>query len=189
MQKDSLMSVENVDKGKAGGTAALPRDLPVSAEIRCGGPTERSLNIPPFIVMDILERAHELERNGRSIIHLQIGEPDFPTPECICEAAVEAIRKGRTHYTHSLGIVELRQAICTHYLEKYGVRIDPDQVMVTSGTSPALFMLFSTLLETGDEIILSDPHYPCYPNFARFLGAVPVTVKGKEEEGFQLNPE
>ena len=189
MQKDSSMSAENVDKGKGGRAGALPRDLPALTESRCGGPTERSLNIPPFIVMDILERAHELERNGRSIIHLQIGEPDFPTPECICEAAVEAIRKGHTHYTHSLGILELRQAICAHYLEKYGVLIDPDQVMVTSGTSPALFMLFSTLLEASDEVILSDPHYPCYPNFARFLGAVPVTVKGKEEEGFQLSPE
>jgi len=180
------MSVNDVGKRKGaahtGGLTALSEDL-------CGGPTERSLNIPPFIVMDILERAHELEKSGRSIIHLQIGEPDFPTPECICEAAIEAIRRGHTHYTHSLGIIELRQAICDHYLEKYGVRVEPDQVMVTSGTSPALFMLFSTLLETGDEIILSDPHYPCYPNFARFLGAVPVIVKGKEEEGFQLDPE
>jgi aspartate/methionine/tyrosine aminotransferase len=189
MQKDSLKSVKNVDKGETGRAAAHPQGLPALAESRCAGPTERSLNIPPFIVMDILERAHELERNGRSIIHLQIGEPDFPTPECICEAAIEAIRNGHTHYTHSLGILELREAICNHYLEKYGVRIDPDQVMVTSGTSPALFMLFSTLLEAGDEIILSDPHYPCYPNFARFIGAVPITVKGHEEEGFQLNPE
>jgi len=180
--------VNDVVKGKRRG-AAHSGDLTAPAEGFCGGPTERSLNIPPFIVMDILERAHELEKSGRSIIHLQIGEPDFPTPECICEAAVEAIRRGHTHYTHSLGILELRQAICDHYLEKYGVRIEPDQVMVTSGTSPALFMLFSTLLESGDEIILSDPHYPCYPNFARFIGAVPVIVKGKEEDGFQLDPE
>jgi aspartate/methionine/tyrosine aminotransferase len=139
--------------------------------------------------MDVLERAHELEKAGRDIVHLQIGEPDFPTPDCICEAAVEAIRKGHTHYTHSLGIPELREAICSHYLTKYGVTITPDQVIVTSGTSPALFMLFSALLEPGDEIILSDPHYPCYPNFARFLGAVPVPVKGHEEDGFQLRPE
>lgn len=139
--------------------------------------------------MDILERAHELERSGRDIVHLEIGEPDFPTPSCICEAAIEAIRNGRTHYTHSLGILELREAICRHYLVNYGVDIAPEQVIVTSGTSPALFMLFSTLFEAGDEIILPDPHYPCYPNFARFLGANPVFVKGREEEGFQFRPE
>ena len=151
--------------------------------------TQRSLNIPPFIVMDVLERAHELERCGRHIVHLEIGEPDFETPECIREAAVKAIRDGCTHYTHSLGILALREAICAHYLEKYGVLVEPDRVIVTSGTSPALFMLFSTLLEAGDEIILSDPHYPCYPNFARFLNACPVFVPGREEEGFQLDPE
>ena len=134
--------------------------------------TQRANKIPSFIVMDVLERAHALEREGRQIIHLEVGEPDFPTPACICEAAIEAIRKERTHYTHSLGLIELREAICEHYLEKYGVHINPDQIIVTSGTSPAIFMLFSTLLEHGDEIILSNPHYPCYPNFASFLGAL-----------------
>jgi len=150
--------------------------------------TKRAREIPPFIVMDVLERAHELERQGRDIIHLEIGEPDFPTPECICEAAREAIAKGETHYTHSLGIIELREAICEHYQRKYGVKVDPEQVLITSGTSPALLMIFSTLLEAEDEIIMSDPHYPCYPNFANFLGAKPVFVKVYEEEGFQLRP-
>ena len=148
----------------------------------------RARDIPSFIVMDVLEKAHELEREGRSIVHLEIGEPDFTTPRCICEAAVEAIRRGETHYTHSLGIIELREAVCEHYLDSYGVRIDPDRVLVTSGTSPALFMIFAALLETGDEIIFSDPHYPCYPNFAGFLGARAVLVKGEEEDGFQLRP-
>jgi len=151
--------------------------------------TDRALNIPPFIVMDVLERAHELEREGRHIIHLEIGEPDFPTPECICEAAMKAIRDGQTHYTHSLGLIELREAICRHYLDKYGVNISPDQIIITSGTSPALFMLFSVLLEDGDEIIISDPHYPCYPNFANFLNARPVAINVHEEEGFQFRPE
>ncbi len=68
---------------------------------------DRALNIPPFIVMDVLEKAHELEKEGQSIIHLEIGEPDFPTPECICKAATEAIKEGHTHYTHSLGLIEL----------------------------------------------------------------------------------
>jgi len=148
--------------------------------------TKRAKEIPPFIVMDVLERAHELEREGRDIIHLQIGEPDFPTPKCICDAACEAIGRGETHYTHSLGLIELREAICKYYYGKYSVTIDPDRILVTSGTSPALFMIFSALLEAGDEIIMSDPHYPCYPNFAEFLGAKPVFIKVEEEDAFQL---
>ncbi|RJR27796.1 MAG: pyridoxal phosphate-dependent aminotransferase [Desulfobacteraceae bacterium] len=151
--------------------------------------TTKTQDIPPFIVMDVLEKAHTLEQNGVDIVHLEIGEPDFPTPDCICEAAHEAIRLGHTHYTHSLGILELREAICSHYAEHYKVEVQPDRVIVTSGTSPALFMLFSALLEAEDEIIMSDPHYPCYPNFARFLGAKPVFVDAHEEDGYQLNVE
>lgn len=151
--------------------------------------TERAQQIPPFIVMDVLEKAHEFERQGRNIIHLEIGEPDFATPGCICEAGRAAIQRGETHYTHSLGIIELREAICENYHEKYGVNIDPGQVIVTSGTSPALLMIFSALLESGDEIIISNPHYPCYPNFANFLGAKPNFVNVYEEDGFQLRHE
>ncbi|MBU0733153.1 MAG: pyridoxal phosphate-dependent aminotransferase [Proteobacteria bacterium] len=151
--------------------------------------TRRAKEIPPFIVMDVLERAHELEREGRDIIHLEIGEPDFPTPQCICDAAREAIGRGETHYTHSLGLIGLREAICEYYHGKYNVTIDPDRVLVTSGTSPALFMVFSAILEAGEEIIMSDPHYPCYPNFAEFLGARPVRIRVEEDEGFQLRPD
>jgi aspartate/methionine/tyrosine aminotransferase len=151
--------------------------------------SERAQNIPSFIVMDVLEKAHELEREGHHIIHLEIGEPDFPTPQIICEGAVKAIQDGLTHYTHSLGIIELREAICEHYAEKYGVAFAPDQIVITSGTSPALFMIFSALLEAGDEIIISNPHYPCYPNFAEFLGARPAFVNVYEEDGFQYRPE
>ena len=152
-------------------------------------PAERARDIPSFIVMDVLEKAQELERQGRHIIHMEIGEPDFPTPKCICEGAEKAIRDGHTHYTHSLGLIELREAICGHYLDKYGVKITADQVIVTSGTSPALFMIFSGLLNPGDEIIISDPHYPCYPNFAHFLKAKPVCVNVREDEGFQYRAE
>ena len=148
--------------------------------------TKRGREIPSFIVMDVLERAYELEKQGRSIIHLEIGEPDFKTPRCICDAANEALGKGETHYTHSLGILELREAISEHYNTKYGTSVAPSQIVVTSGTSPALFMVFTSLLEQDDEIIMSDPHYPCYPNFARFIGARPVFVDTFEEDGFQL---
>ncbi len=151
--------------------------------------SKRAQEIPPFIVMEVLERAHELERQGRHIIHLEVGEPDFPTPSCICEAGAKAIEKGETHYTHSLGIIELREAICEHYNKKYGIHIGPVQVVVTLGTSAAMFMVFSALLEPGDEIIISDPHYPCYPNLVKFLGAKPIFVNVYEEDAFQLRPD
>ena len=141
-----------------------------------------------FIVMDVLEKACELECQGIDIIHLEVGEPDFDTPACITEAAIKALEEGFTHYTHSLGILELRQTICDHYHKMYGVNIDPDQVVITSGTSPAIFMTFATLLESNDEVIISDPHYACYPNFIRFVQGNVVTVPVYEEDGFQYRP-
>lgn len=151
--------------------------------------SSRALEIPPFIVMDVLERAKQLERQGLDVVHLEVGEPDFNTPSCIVEAAVEAIRAGKTHYTHSQGLYELREAISEHYLTRYGVEVDPDRVVVTAGTSPALLLAFASLLEPGDEVILSNPHYACYPHFVRFLGGRPVFVEAEEQEGFQLRPE
>ncbi|HOO90430.1 MAG TPA: pyridoxal phosphate-dependent aminotransferase [Syntrophales bacterium] len=151
--------------------------------------TKRASEIPPFIVMDILEKAQEMQRDGKDIIHMEVGEPDFDTPECINEACCKAIRDGKTHYTHSLGLIELREAICEHYYNRYGVNISPDRIIVTSGTSPAMFLLFSALIERGDEIIISDPHYACYPNFISFLEGVPARVNVFEENGFQYTPE
>ena len=147
------------------------------------------MEMPPFYVIEVLERAQELERQGRSIIHLEVGEPDFPTPNCIKKAAEKAIREGKTRYTASLGLLELREAIAEHYLEKYGVSVSPNQIIVTNGSSPALVVIFSVLLEAGDEVILSDPHYACYPNIVRFLGCTPVFVEVNEDEEFRFNPE
>jgi (5-formylfuran-3-yl)methyl phosphate transaminase len=149
----------------------------------------RLKDISSFIVMDVLERAHELERQGIDIIHLEVGEPDFDTPACIKSAICKAMDEGQTHYTHSLGVFELREAICEHYHEKYGVNISPDQVLVCSGTSPAMFIMFAALLEPNDQVIISDPHYACYPNFIKFLDAQPVMVKVFEEDGFQFHSE
>lgn len=149
----------------------------------------RIKDISSFIVMDVLERAQTMAREGISVIHLEVGEPDFETPACIRNAAREAIENGATHYTHSLGDIELRQAICEHYRNRYGVDIVPDQVLVCSGTSPALLLAFSVLLERGDEVIVSDPHYACYPNFIRYLEAVSVTVPVHESDGFQYSPD
>ncbi|MHB9098685.1 MAG: pyridoxal phosphate-dependent aminotransferase [Syntrophales bacterium] len=150
--------------------------------------TTRAVEIPPFIVMDVLEAAQEMERAGEHIIHLEVGEPDFDTPECIKEACLRALRDGKTHYTHSLGLIELRESICNHYHERYGVTVSPDQVLVTSGTSPAMMILFATLLEKAAEVIISDPHYACYPNFIRFFEGSPVSVPVHECDGFQYTP-
>ena len=151
--------------------------------------SKKAQEIPPFIVMDVLEKAQELERMGERVIHLEVGEPDFDTPECINEASYRAICDGKTHYTHSLGLIELREAIVEDYWAKYHVNISPEQVLVASGTSPAMLLLFSSLLEEGDQIILSNPYYPCYPNIIRFVGGSPIFIDVKEEEGFQYLPE
>jgi (5-formylfuran-3-yl)methyl phosphate transaminase len=149
----------------------------------------RLKDISSFIVMDVLERAHELERQGINVIHLEVGEPDFDTPACIKSAICKAMDDGQTHYTHSLGVFELREAICEHYHDQYGVTVSPDQVLVCSGTSPAMFIMFAALLEPNDQVIISDPHYACYPNFIKFLDAQPAMVKVFEEDGFQFRPE
>jgi aspartate/methionine/tyrosine aminotransferase len=151
--------------------------------------TARTRDITSFIVMDVLEKAHEMERDGIDIVHLEIGEPDFDMPQCVKAAACQALDAGYTHYTHSLGLLELREAICEYYQATYNVAVDPGNIIVCSGTSPAIFMLFSALLEAGEEVILSDPHYACYPNFIKFIGGVPVTVPVLEEDGFQYRPE
>ena len=151
--------------------------------------SQRTEEMTSFIVMDVLERACEMECEGKHIVHLEVGEPDFDTPECVKAAACKALTDGFTHYTHSLGLLELREAICEYYHDTYGVRVDPGQVVVTSGSSPAIFMTFAALLEPGDPVILSDPHYACYPNFIKFVGGEPVRVAVFEEDGFQYRPE
>ena len=148
----------------------------------------RAKEMKPFIVMDVMERAEEMERRGQAIIHLEVGEPDFDTPEPIKEACLRAIREGETHYSHSQGLLPLREAICESYREKYGVKISPEQVLVTSGTSPAMLLLFSALLEQDAEVILPNPHYPCYPNIISYVEGKSVFVETEEMEGFRYLP-
>ncbi len=150
----------------------------------------RVRDVKPFLVMDVLERAQAMERRGESVIHLEVGEPDFDAPKAILEAAMDALRRGETHYTHSLGLPQLREAVCAYYARTYGVtNLEPDQVLITSGSSPAFLIALSTLMDCGEEVILSDPHYACYPSFVHFLDGVPKTVPVDEEDGFQLRPE
>jgi (5-formylfuran-3-yl)methyl phosphate transaminase len=149
--------------------------------------SRRSQEITPFLVMDILERAQELERQGIPVIHLEVGQPDWDTPQVVKEAAYAAMQRGETQYTHSMGLLELREAICRHYQERYGVRLTPDRVITTSGTSPAMLLIFAALLDPGDEIILTNPHYACYPNFVRLVDAVSRYVNISADDGFQVH--
>lgn len=153
------------------------------------GCTLRARDVNSFIVMDVLEKAQEMEASGEDIIHLEIGEPDFDTPQPIKETAMKALAEGDTHYTHSLGKLKLREAIASFYGRKYGVELSPEQIIVTSGTSPGLLLVLSVLLERGDEVILSDPHYACYPNFIRYLEGNPVYVPVCGENGFKYCPD
>jgi aspartate/methionine/tyrosine aminotransferase len=148
-------------------------------------PSRRSRDIPPFLVMDVLERAQQLEREGRSVIHMEVGEPDFDSPPAVREAAEKSLADGDTNYTHSLGLLELREEICSHYHARYGVNVDPGRILVTNGTSPALFLVFSSLLEAGDQVLMTDPHYACYPNFVEFLGGEAVFSPVFAESGYQ----
>lgn len=155
----------------------------------CAMIAKRAEEINPFIVMEVLERAHAMEKEGIDIVHLEVGEPDFEVPPSVKESILKALDEGKTHYTHSCGDIALRVAISKHYAKKYSVSVNPDQVVVTSGTSPAMMLVFSSLLEIGDEVIISDPGYACYPNFISFLGGIPASVPVYEENGFQYRPE
>jgi aspartate/methionine/tyrosine aminotransferase len=142
-----------------------------------------------FLAMDILERATELEREGRAIIHLEVGQPDFPTPKPVKEAAARALAANHTRYTHSMGIIELREAISRHYRKRYGVKVEPDCILVTSGTSPALLLTCAALLNPGDRMMLTNPGYACYSNFVDYCSGEPQWVPVNETTGFQYDPD
>jgi (5-formylfuran-3-yl)methyl phosphate transaminase len=153
------------------------------------GVAKRVRDIEPFLAVEVAERAGTLERAGVDIVHLEYGEPDFEAPPVVRDALERALKDGRARYTHSLGIVELREAIAEHYARTYGVSVSPDQVLVTPGTSPAMLLLFGHLLDAGDEVVLSNPYYACYPNFIRYADGVPVEVDVTEADRFQYRPE
>jgi aspartate/methionine/tyrosine aminotransferase len=150
---------------------------------------ERIRSIEPFLAMEVLERAYEMERAGAKVIHLEIGEPDFPAPPEAVEACRAALAAGQTRYTDSRGLPELRAAIAADKTRRTGARVDAEQVLVTSGTSPALLLVCALLLEAGDEVIVPAPHYACYPNFVRFCGGVPVPVPCDAAAGWAIDPD
>ncbi len=142
--------------------------------------------INPFYVMELLEKAKAMEALGEHVVHMEVGEPDFPTPEDVKEQALRAIGDGRTFYTHSLGLPELRRAIADHYLEEAGVTVSPERVVVTNGSSGAFLLLCAALLDQGDLLALSDPGYPCYRNFGLLVGARIRSIPVTPATGFQV---
>jgi aspartate/methionine/tyrosine aminotransferase len=118
---------------------------------------QRMSDIEPFYVMEILARARELEAQGRSIIHMEIGEPDFPTPPLIVDAGIAALQRGDTFYTPALGLSALREAISGFYLERHGVEVAASRIVVTPGSSGALLLAMGVLLNPGDEVLMADP--------------------------------
>jgi aspartate/methionine/tyrosine aminotransferase len=140
--------------------------------------------IGPFYVMEILARARALEAQGRSVIHMEIGEPDFPTPPAVVDAGIRALNNGNTHYTPALGLRELREAIANDYAPE--VQIDASRVVCTPGASGALQLVFATLIGDGDEVIMADPGYPCNRHMVTLFGGRTVAPPVGPDEGFQL---
>jgi aspartate/methionine/tyrosine aminotransferase len=138
---------------------------------------------------EVLARARDLERQGRSIVHLEIGEPDFDTPEHIKEAAIKALRDGYTHYTPSAGLYEAREAIAQHVEATRHIPVHPDEVVITPGSKPVMFFAILALVEPGDEVIYPDPGYPIYESVARFAGGTPRPLVLRESRQFRVDPD
>lgn len=150
-------------------------------------PASRLAHIAPFHVMELLARAKTLEAAGRDIIHMEIGEPDFPTPAPILEAAQASIAAGRMFYTPALGLPELRQAIADFYRQRYNVAVPASRIVVTAGASGALLLAMACLCQPGSEWLLTDPGYPCNSNFVRSFDGVPVCIPVSAENNYQPN--
>lgn len=149
--------------------------------------SRRMEHINPFYVMKILARARQLEKQGREIIHLEIGEPDFTTPQPIVQAGVQALNQGKTHYSPAKGILELRQTISQYYETRFKCAVDAERIVITPGASGALLLALGAVLDVDDEVLIADPAYPCYRHFAHFLSAKPISIPVGADEQFQLS--
>ncbi|MCX7770856.1 MAG: aminotransferase class I/II-fold pyridoxal phosphate-dependent enzyme [Proteobacteria bacterium] len=138
----------------------------------------------PFLAMEVLERAHQLQKDGREILYMCVGEPDLPVHPKIEEACIKAIKEGKTRYTHSLGILELREAISNYYKKKYSIDVSPERIVVSSGTSPLMLLIFSILNRRVNKIVLTNPCYACYPTYVSFtcgdIEYFPLSPKGTD---------
>jgi len=151
--------------------------------------SRRAEQLSPFHVMDILAQAKALSQQGKSIYHLEVGEPDFATAEPIINAGIDALKQYRTHYTPALGLPELREAIAGYYERKFSIEVDPRRVIITSGASGALQLAMLCLLDAGDNVLLADPGYPCNQNIAQILAAEAVAVPVSAGSHYQLDAE
>ncbi len=145
--------------------------------------------IAPFRVVEVMEKAWEVQATGRSVVHLVAGEPDFGTPAPVVDAASKAIADGHVHYTSSLGIPPLREAISRYYAERLGVDVPASRIVVTTGGSAALLLAFGATLDAGDQVVMSDPGYPCNRNLIRLYGAQPVGARVGPADNYQLSIE
>jgi aspartate/methionine/tyrosine aminotransferase len=145
--------------------------------------------IAPFRVVEVMEKAWEVQATGRSVIHLVVGEPDFGTPAPVVAAASAAIADGQVHYTSSLGIRQLREAISGYYAERFGADVPASRIVVTAGGSAALLLAFGATLDAGDQVLMSDPGYPCNRNLIRLYGAEPVAACVGPGDNYQLSIE
>ncbi|NHC06257.1 pyridoxal phosphate-dependent aminotransferase [Azonexus fungiphilus] len=150
---------------------------------------QRLADIAPFHVVELLTRARQLESEGRDIIHMEVGEPDFATPAPIVNAAVDALNSGKTLYTQALGLPELRQAISDFYRQRYGVAVPAARIAVTNGASGALNLAFACLADPGSEWLLADPGYPCNRHILRTYEGRPVAIPVGAQSNFQPTPQ
>ncbi len=150
---------------------------------------QRMKAIEPFHVMALLARAKALEAQGRSIIHMEIGEPDFPTPRPICEAGIRALEQGSLFYTPALGLPALREAVAGYYRTRYGIVVPPSRVAITAGSSAALLLALAAIVDPGAEVLVSDPGYPANRHFVRLLDGEPVNVPVGADSNYQMTPE
>jgi aspartate/methionine/tyrosine aminotransferase len=150
---------------------------------------DRMERIAPFYVMDLLAKARKLEAEGRSIIHMEIGEPDFDTPAPIIAAGQRALAEGQTHYTPAKGLPALRQTIADFYRDRYGTTVDAERIVVTPGSSGALQLVLSVLINPGESVLMADPGYPCNRHFVELVDGKPVSIPVGPETGYQLTAE
>ena len=149
----------------------------------------RMADIEPFHVMQIIARAKALEAQGRSIVSMVVGEPDFPVAPLVRDAAMRLLEAGHVHYTPALGITPLREAISSWYSRRYGVQVPTSRIAVTTGSSGALLLTMGVLLDPGDEVLMADPGYPCNRHFVRAIDGVPVGVNVGPQTAYQLTAE
>lgn len=148
---------------------------------------QRVAGIAPFYVMEVQTAARALEAQGRSVVHMEIGEPDFPTPDAVCAAAQQVLAGRGIYYTSALGIPELRERIAAHYRSHLGADVDPRQVIVTAGSSAALLLVLALIVDAGDAILMADPNYPCNRHFVQTLGGTPLSIPVGPATRYQLS--